>query len=220
MMNGNSFVGWSDNSYISEHNAEGRKVMEAKFTSERFVTYRAYKFNFTGTPTDPPAVKSFVYGTTPNFSTTVAYVSWNGATEVVKWQMHGRDKVGMWTFIAEADKTGFETIIQANGCYVEVSVDGISANGSTLGSSLLTEVDFSGQSNASPPLLHADHWVALRPTNDLVLKIFGSASTLEVILLITPVFLLVVMLWQVKIWLCAGFVRKPHKLRRLYTETP
>lgn len=61
LQNGNAFVGWSDNGYMSEHSPGGRVLMEAQFASKRFVTYRSYKFNFTGRPAELPALRGFVY---------------------------------------------------------------------------------------------------------------------------------------------------------------
>ena len=38
--NTNVVVGWSENGYLSEFTADGRCVLEARFVSSRFVTYR------------------------------------------------------------------------------------------------------------------------------------------------------------------------------------
>lgn len=74
--NKHSFVSWAGNAYLSEHDANGELLLEAKWTSERFVTYRAYKANFTATPHETPVMKALVYGPTPNRSTTAWYASW------------------------------------------------------------------------------------------------------------------------------------------------
>ena len=80
--NDNIFVCWSENGYMSEFTPSGELALEAKFVSHRFAVYRAYKFEFTGLPLDPPALKAHAFGTTADTITTVFYVSWNGATEV------------------------------------------------------------------------------------------------------------------------------------------
>ena len=74
--NGHDFVSWAGDGYISEHDAEGRLLLSAQFASKRFVTYRAYKHNFTSYPREPPVLKAVVYGETPDASTTVWYTSW------------------------------------------------------------------------------------------------------------------------------------------------
>jgi hypothetical protein len=134
--NGNAFIGWSSNSYISEHTYDGELVMEAQFASYRFVTYRAYKFNFTGNPIEPPTLKTFVYGTSPATSTTACYVSWNGATEVESWAFYQSDSsMTSPSFIGSTLKTGFETMFQSSGFESSVYAEAISADGKVLGRS-------------------------------------------------------------------------------------
>lgn len=114
--NNNAFVAWSDNSYISEHTYDGYVVMEAQFATRRFVTYRAYKSNFTGAPTEPPTLKVQVYGNSPEGSVTVCYVSWNWATEVAAWELHRSDNsTTLPSLIGKASRTGFGTTFQFQG---------------------------------------------------------------------------------------------------------
>lgn len=140
--NGNAFVGWSANSYISEHTYDGNLIMEAQFKSHRFVTYRAYKFNFTGTPTEPPALKIYVWGEAPETSTTVAYVSWNGATAVATWEFyradafnHGIDELAAENLLGSMEKKGFETVFQYTGYAAEVYAVARASDGKILGRS-------------------------------------------------------------------------------------
>jgi hypothetical protein len=129
---GNAFICWSENSYISEHSPDGEVLFEAKFKSHRFVTYRAYKFNFTGNPLEPPTLKAFVYGESPATSTTVLYVSWNGATEVKSWNFYrAEDSI----LIGSKFKTGFETTYHSQGYQKEVYVEALAADGRLLGTS-------------------------------------------------------------------------------------
>lgn len=133
---GNVFAAWSDNSFISEHTGEGDLIMAAEFTSERFVTYRAYKFNFTGAPLEPPVMKAFAYGVDPASCTTVFYMSWNGATEVDSWNLYRiAPRDSEIELIGNAKKTGFETRFQARGYEDEVFAEGIAADGTVLGQS-------------------------------------------------------------------------------------
>ncbi|KAK5110420.1 hypothetical protein LTR85_001030 [Meristemomyces frigidus] len=131
--NGNAFTAWSGNAYITEHAFDGDLVMEAGFASERFVTYRSYKHNFTGHPSEPPTLKAYAYGTSPATSTTVCYVSWNGATEVDSWDFYRNNSAS--EPIGRAQKTGFETMFQATGYYPDVYAQAISASGQVLGRS-------------------------------------------------------------------------------------
>lgn len=128
--NGNAFTAWSGNSYITEHSPDGDLLMEAQFASERFVTYRSYKHNFTGNPSEPPTLKSFAYGTSPATSTTVCYISWNGATEVDSWAFYRNDSAT--DPIGSAHKTGFETMFQVSGFHPSLYAEAISATGQVL----------------------------------------------------------------------------------------
>lgn len=130
--NGHMFVGWSENSYITEFTDDGDVVMEAQMASHRFSTYRTYKFNFTATPSEPIAVRAFVYGVRPETSTTVVYVSWNGATEVVQWRFWASASDGLET-VGVTARTGFETMFMANGAFHEIKAEALDINGNSLG---------------------------------------------------------------------------------------
>ena len=139
---GNVFAAWSDNSYLSEHTSDGQMVMEASFTSKRFVTYRAYKMNFTGAPLDPPVLKAFAFGIDEDSSTTVYYVSWNGATEVNQWDFYRlpADGISESVLIGSKKRTGFETRFQSKGYESTVFAQALAKDGSVLGQSELFEV--------------------------------------------------------------------------------
>lgn len=131
--NGNAFVGWSENSYISEHHPDGRVLMEAQFISDRFVTYRAYKFNFTSrAPAEPPVLKAFVYGTEPEKSISVYHVSWNGATEVAEWAFYD-DYEQEGRLLGKTKRTGFETAFQSFSFAEKVYAEAIDKDGNVLG---------------------------------------------------------------------------------------
>lgn len=144
--NGNTFVGWSANSYISEFTPDGELALEAQFKSERFATYRTYKFNFTGLPLEPPTLKAFAYGTdsSSKSTSTVSYVSWNGATEVVSWNFYAKandSSVEEFTYIGNANRTGFETIFTVDGYMGYIMAEGIDKDGKILGNSSVEETE-------------------------------------------------------------------------------
>lgn len=130
LANGNVFVGWSENAYISEHSPDGRVLYEARFASKRFVSYRSYLSNFTSTPKDRPALKAFVYGTSPDDSVSVYYVSWNGATEVAAWHFYNADGDKL---LGEKMKTGFETVFYQTHTFAsEVFVEVVMRDGTVV----------------------------------------------------------------------------------------
>lgn len=134
----NMFICWSENSYMSEHTADGEMIMEAQLASHRLVSYRAYKMHFTAQPSEPIALKTFVYGVDLETSTTVTYVSWNGATEVAQWNFYDVHE-GRVKHLGMADKTGFETVFMTAGASYEVVVEALDAHGQSLGKSEVSE---------------------------------------------------------------------------------
>ena len=114
--NGNAFIGWTFHSRISEHTADGKLLMKAKLPPKKN-TYRSYKSPWIGRPIDPPDVWSHAMrsGSPPRFKTEV-YVSWNGATEVEKWNVYRSNSEGNTsTFVKSVPKAGFETSVKLDG---------------------------------------------------------------------------------------------------------
>lgn len=148
--NNNMFVCWSENSYMSEHTADGEFVMEAQMVSQRLVSYRAYKKNFTAQPSEPIAVKAFVFGVDEATSTTVTYVSWNGATEVAQWKLYAVED-GQQVLLATAQRTGFETMLMAAGASYRIVVEALGAHGETLGKSDVVTAELPSSWTAGMP---------------------------------------------------------------------
>jgi len=118
--NGHVFVGWGGWPYISELDRNGRVLFDAYFghgkkPGEDADTYRAYRFAWRGHPTDAPAVA---------VANGKIYVSWNGATDVAKWQLLSGDDKNNLRPVARVAKSGFETAIliplSVHGRYVGV----------------------------------------------------------------------------------------------------
>lgn len=82
-------------------------------------SYRVMKFNWTGHPTTKPSLV---------IVDDVAYVSWNGATEVHQWVIDtgkfSDDDDDYWQPVINATKAGFETRIELSrnlGSYIRVA---------------------------------------------------------------------------------------------------
>ena len=107
--------------------------MEAQFASERFVSYRAYKFNFTSWPEEVPTMKGFVYGDKVEESMSVYYVSWNGATDVAAWDFYNAETDEL---IGKKLRTGFETMYSQSRLFADfVFAEAIAEDGSVMGRS-------------------------------------------------------------------------------------
>jgi len=93
---GNVFASWWTKSLISEHSPNDTVLMEAEWIPE-LKSYRSFKFPWVGLPSQPPDVHAEAVAMSPSKLATVVYVSWNGATEAVGWNLyettaHGEDE--------------------------------------------------------------------------------------------------------------------------------
>jgi Arylsulfotransferase (ASST) len=125
---GHVFVGWGGWPYVSELSKNGRVLFDAYFghgkpPGEDADSYRAYRFVWHGHPTDVPAIA---------LANGKVYVSWNGATEVRRWQVLTGDASDDLSAGPAAAKSGFETAIAlpAGGKYV--AVQALDAGGKVL----------------------------------------------------------------------------------------
>lgn len=140
--NGNRLVGWSGPGRLTEHTPDGALALQARFTSDRYITYRAYKFDWVGHPNEPPALALLASGgddaRVPEV--TIAYVSWNGATEVHRWlffaalQGSGRDEL---VEVGNVLRTGFETECVMHGPVRSAYAVAMSISGEELGASAM-----------------------------------------------------------------------------------
>jgi hypothetical protein len=131
LSNGNIFVGWGAQPYVSELGANGSLRFDAYFghgkpPGQDADTYRAYRFVWHGTPKDRPALA--VGGQT-------AYASWNGATEIKGWQVLAGPDAQHLQPVKEAAKSGFETPIRLAKSAAFYAVRALGANGKVLGTS-------------------------------------------------------------------------------------
>ncbi|KAJ6096907.1 hypothetical protein N7486_007653 [Penicillium sp. IBT 16267x] len=156
----NTFIGWSQWGYHSEHAPNGDLLMWAKFSSERFSSYRSYKFEWIGRPNTTPDVVSSVYGTNTKDIVTVIHVSWNGATDIARWSFYARaNDTGENVFIGSTEKSHFETMYMADGYMDWISAEAVDSEGNILGTSDLHRtnkpdnwqaIGFEGTSSPSP----------------------------------------------------------------------
>jgi hypothetical protein len=92
-------VGWGHEPYVTEYDRSGRVVLDLRF-GRGADSYRAFRFGWSARPITRPAVA---------LHRRRVFVSWNGATEVARWQvLGGRDPKRLQPFTAVA-KRGFET---------------------------------------------------------------------------------------------------------------
>jgi len=136
--NGNVFVGWGSAPVISEFDHDGEVLFSAAFPTEG-ETYRAFRFPWSGQPTDDPAVAA---EKGPQ-DKVILYASWNGATEVATWQVLAGSGPDGLEPLASAPKKGFETVITVHTTEPYVGLQAMNASGKVLGTTKAIKPDHS-----------------------------------------------------------------------------
>lgn len=135
--NGNWFVGWGQQPDLSEFSPAGAMLFDATLPAG-YESYRALRFAWTATPLHPPALTLAHVGATG----AVAYVSWNGATDVSRWELRVGHSPSTLVRYAVVAKTGFETAIAVRSArsprYVQARA--FDASGAVIGSSAVVEL--------------------------------------------------------------------------------
>ena len=104
--NGDWFVGWGQEPDLSEFSANGQLLFDASLPTG-YESYRALRFRWIGTPVSTPAlVVEPAAG-----SGAVAYASWNGATQVSRWELLEGSSKDALTRLTVVRREDFETAI-------------------------------------------------------------------------------------------------------------
>jgi hypothetical protein len=139
LSNGNQFVGWGQEPYLSEFaNAGNTKndpsisfLYDMQFPNQN-LTYRAFKNKWVGFPCYPPSIVVNLCCA----DATIVYASWNGSTETVAWQvLVGRRPDRLSIAVNCTPRTGFETdiCVNSNGPYFQVNA--LNSCGEVIGTS-------------------------------------------------------------------------------------
>ena len=133
---GNVFVGWGQLPYLSEYSRSGKLLYEAALP-EADESYRAFRAPWSGRPLSKPSVVAVRSG-----RRTTVYVSWNGATDVARWEVLAGTtakqlKIALRAakIAARAPARGFQTTlhVRARGPLYEALA--LNARGQVIGSS-------------------------------------------------------------------------------------
>ncbi|KAE8356255.1 ASST-domain-containing protein [Aspergillus coremiiformis] len=131
--NKHRFLGWGSNPSISEHTEDGTAIFFATLNNPKTMNYRAFRFNWTGQPSDKPALRT--YAASPGSATTL-WVSWNGATTVDHWNLYGTNSSSdVFTLLSRADNQGFQSTYTSPNYHPRTYAEAISRNGTSLGNS-------------------------------------------------------------------------------------
>ncbi|HEX4009541.1 MAG TPA: arylsulfotransferase family protein [Solirubrobacteraceae bacterium] len=127
--NGDDFVGWGQQPYVTEFDPAGATVFDARFVGATD-TYRAYRFAWSGTPVTQPAAK---LTTSAGHATVCA--SWNGTTSTARWRVLAGPSASSLRPAATVAKSGFETAIPLPAAAADVEVQALDAHGNVLATS-------------------------------------------------------------------------------------
>ncbi|KAI1472716.1 ASST-domain-containing protein [Daldinia caldariorum] len=131
--NGNALVNWGSSGAMTEYLPNGTAIfhsyMDSGYLGLGVENYRAFRYNWTGLPTEEPAIVAL-----RGEKDITAYVSWNGDTETKSWRFYAvLDDYGSRQFIGEAEKKSFETSLRIHDTSVKaISAEAIDSNGRSL----------------------------------------------------------------------------------------
>lgn len=131
LADGHWLVGWGQLPYLSEFAASGKLLFDARFPFFDN-SYRAFRFRWSATPSEPPAVavRSGPAGTL------AVYASWNGATGAEWWKVLAGPAPGDLAPVALVRRTDFETAMSIPGAgHAYVEVQALDGHGRVLGHS-------------------------------------------------------------------------------------
>jgi Arylsulfotransferase (ASST) len=135
LANGDWFIGWGQEPYLSEFDPAGQLLFDAHFPVHS-ESYRDFRFAWTGMPAHPPAFAIQAGGP----SGAIVYASWNGATLVTAWRLLAGPSASSLATVAQVPRGGFETPIPVPAGTVGpyVAVQALGAAGQVLGTSATT----------------------------------------------------------------------------------
>jgi hypothetical protein len=129
LRDGGVVVGWGALPYVTEFDRDGDVRFDARLPAGG-MNYRAFRLPWRGRPQEPPRLVSYRAS-----GRRALYVSWNGATEVVRWRLEAGPRPDALEPVLTKPKQGFETSLPVpagGGFGVAVALD---ARGRVLGRS-------------------------------------------------------------------------------------
>jgi hypothetical protein len=136
LADGNTVVEYGGVPELSEYASNGSLLFDAHLSYEE-ISYRGFRFPWSGRPASPPAVAANLNNTGEE---TIVHMSWNGATEVASWRVlagaHPQALVPQTTIAAG----GFESSTILPKQYAYAAVQALDSADRVLGTSPATKV--------------------------------------------------------------------------------
>ncbi len=133
--NGNVFVGWGAEPFVSEFTSSGKLLFDARLGAGD-IFYRAFRAPWSAAGQGRPSVATEPRGA----AATMVWASWNGDTQVRRWLVLAGGRSGALKPVGTYPRTGFETAMQINGSPRRLAVAGLDSSGRTLGRSATIDV--------------------------------------------------------------------------------
>ena len=133
--NGNVFVGWGSEPFVSEFSHDGELLFDARIPPDDD-SYRAFRFPWKGQPAEPPDVAA----DRGSDDEVTLYASWNGATEVESWEVLAGADPDQLEPLGSVPRGGFETAISARTEEPHVAVRARDSSRRILGTSSAVKV--------------------------------------------------------------------------------
>ncbi|MGG1661187.1 arylsulfotransferase family protein [Brevibacillus sp. NRS-1366] len=144
LSNGNQFIGWGQEPYLSEFKKAGNTVKDPstnliydmQFPNQN-LSYRAFKNEWVGLPLYPPSIAVNIV----REDSAIVYASWNGSTETVSWQvLAGPTQKNLSVVVISTPRTGFETDIHVHSVGPYFQLNALNSSGQILGTSRTARV--------------------------------------------------------------------------------
>jgi hypothetical protein len=127
---GNVFVGWGETPHVSEFDSSGRLLFDAVL-GHAYQSYRAFRLPWSGRPAEAPAI-----ALRAGAGQRTAYVSWNGATDVARWQLLAGEHRERMSVAADVPARGFESALRTNAAGPRFAARALDSSGAVLGQSV------------------------------------------------------------------------------------
>src|SRR5215204_6068231 len=125
----NVFIGWGRALHFSEFSHDGKKLLFDGRLPEGNRSYRYFRFPWSGHPTDRPAAVA----ERASEGEVRVYASWNGATEIERWEVLAGPRPDHIEALDSAPRTGFETALSVQTSHPYVAVRAKDSFGRVLG---------------------------------------------------------------------------------------
>jgi hypothetical protein len=127
--NGNVFVGWGAEPYVSEFSASGELLFDAQL-GDSYLSYRAFRIPWSGTGPLAPRVAAERHGRRLD-----VWASWNGDTRTRFWVVLAGARDGPLVPDSARPREGFETLLTVRGDARRIAVRALDYGGKVLGES-------------------------------------------------------------------------------------